>query len=129
VNDWQKAFEQAGFKNAIHAEVAPAYWQDSTFSLEDARHSAIVYKPSTVENAMGPHVSDPRTGEIIESHVSWYHNVMKLLRDWYFVQCSPVDTAARHIVFNDELMGNLIRFVSSHEIGTHTRATTQLHRF
>lgn len=117
VNDWQKAFECAGFKNAIHAEVAPTYEQDSTFSLEDARHSAIVYKPSSVENAMGPHVADPRTGEIIESHVSWYHNVMQLLRDWYFIQCSPVDTAARHLVFDDELMGNLIRFVSSHEVG------------
>ena len=117
VNDWQEAFEAAGFKNAIHAELAPTHEQDSTFSLEDARHSAIVYKPSTVENAMGPHVSDPRSGEIIESHVSWYHNVMALLRDWYFIQCSPVDTAARHIVFDDELMGNLIRFVSSHEVG------------
>jgi hypothetical protein len=117
VNDWQKAFEKAGFKNAIRADVAPTYEQDSTFSLEDARHSAIVYKPSEVENAMGPHVSDPRTGEILESHVSWYHNVMQLLRDWYFIQCAPVDTAARHMKFDDELMGNLIRFVSSHEVG------------
>lgn len=117
VNDWQPAFEAAGFKNAIRAEVAPTAEQDSTWSLDDATHSAIVYKPSVVENAMGPHVSDPRSGEIIETHVSWYHNVMKLLRDWYMIQCSPADPQARNLQLPTELMGQLIRFVSSHELG------------
>ncbi|MBO9632308.1 MAG: zinc-dependent metalloprotease [Chitinophagaceae bacterium] len=117
VNDWQKAFEKAGFKNAIMAKVAPTKEQDSTWSLEDARYSAIVYKPSTIPNAMGPHVHDPRSGEIIESHINWYHNVMRLLRDWYLIQASPSDPKARKANFDDELMGQLIRFVSSHEVG------------
>ncbi|PSL47160.1 uncharacterized protein DUF5118 [Chitinophaga niastensis] len=117
VNDWQSAFEQAGFKNAIIAKMAPTKAEDSTWSIEDARFSAIVYKPSDVPNASGPHVHDPRSGEIIESHINWYHNVMHLLRNWYFVQASPNDPRARNMQFSDELMGELIRFVSSHEVG------------
>lgn len=117
VNDWQNAFEGAGFKNAIYARLAPTKEEDSTWSLEDARYSAIVYKPSVVANASGPHVSDPRTGEILESHINWYHNVMQLLRNWYFIQCSPNDPRARTLQFSDSLMGDLIRFVSSHEVG------------
>ncbi len=117
VNDWQEAFEAAGFKNAIRAEVAPTPEQDPTWSLEDATHSAIVYKPSDIANASGPHVSDPRSGEIIETHINWYHNVMNLLRNWYMIQCSPSDPMARSIELPTELMGQLIRFVSSHEVG------------
>ena len=117
VNDWQKAFEKAGFKNAIIGKMAPTKAQDSTWSLDDARNSAIVYKPSEIPNASGPSISDPRTGEIMESHINWYHNVMKLVRDWYFVQTAAVDKRARTINFSDELMGDLIRFVSSHEVG------------
>lgn len=117
VNDWQGAFEQAGFKNAIFAKMAPTREEDSTWSLEDARYSAIVYKPSEVPNASGPHVHDPRSGEILESHINWYHNVMRLLRNWYFIQASPNDERARKMQFDDELMGELIRFVSSHEVG------------
>ena len=117
VNDWQPAFEKAGFKNAIYALEAPTFEEDSTWSLEDARHSAIVYKPSSTPNASGPHINDPRSGEIIESHVNWYHNVMSLLHKWYFIQCSPSDPAAREMTFDTELMGELIRFVSSHEVG------------
>lgn len=116
VNDWQKAFEKAGFKNAIYAKL-PNAKDDPEWSLEDARFSAIVYKPSDVPNASGPSISDPRTGEILESHINWYHNVMKLLNDWYFVQASPNDPRARKVDFDDELMGQLIRFVSSHEVG------------
>lgn len=116
VNDWQKAFEKAGFKNAIYAKV-PDPKVDTEWSLEDARYSAIVYKPSDVPNASGPSISDPRTGEILESHINWYHNVMLLLRNWYFVQASPNDERARKVKFDDKLMGELIRFVSSHEVG------------
>ncbi|HEX6333146.1 MAG TPA: zinc-dependent metalloprotease [Flavisolibacter sp.] len=115
VNDWQKAFEKAGFKNAIIGKEAPA--NDPYWSLEDARHSAIVYKPSDIPNASGPHVNDPRSGEILESHINWYHNVMNLLRDWYFIQAAAVDPRARSLKFPDSLMGELIRFVSSHEVG------------
>lgn len=117
VNDWQVAFEKAGFKNAIMAKMPPTKDEDSTWSLEDARYSAIVYKPSDVPNASGPNVQDPRSGEILESHINWYHNVMKLVHDWYMVQTAAVDTRARKMVFDDELMGQLIRFVSSHEVG------------
>lgn len=115
VNDWQVAFEKAGFKKAIYALEAPP--NDPNWSIEDARHNVIVYKPSLTENAAGLHVHDPRSGEIIESHISWYHNVMALLHDWYFVQASPIDPRAQKMEFDDTLMGELIRFVSSHEIG------------
>jgi hypothetical protein len=115
VNDWQVAFEKAGFKNAIYAKEVDA--NDSTWSLDDAMHSAIIYKPSATPNAMGPHVHDPRSGEIIESHIQWYHNVMKLVHDWYMIQAGAVDPRARKMQFDDTLMGELIRFVSSHEVG------------
>ncbi len=117
VNDWAIAFEKAGFKNAVIAKEAPTKEQDSTWSLEDARYNAIVYKPSTIANASGPSIIDPRSGEIMETHINWYHNVMSLLRNWYMVQAAAVDPAARKMVFDDELMGQLIRFVSSHEVG------------
>lgn len=117
VNDWQQAFEKAGFKNAIVGKMAPTKEEDPEWSLEDARYSAIVYKPSPIANASGPRISDPRSGEIMESHINWYHNVMELIHHWYFVQCAPVDTGARKMKFDDALMGELIRFVSSHEVG------------
>ncbi len=115
VNDWQVAFEKAGFKNAIMAKEWPE--NDSSMSLEDARFSVIRYFASDITNAYGPNIHDPRSGEIIESHIGWYHNVMKLVHDWYFVQTAAVDPGARKMKFDDDLMGNLIRFVSSHEVG------------
>jgi hypothetical protein len=114
INDWQKAFEKAGFKNAIIGLEAP---NDSTWSLEDARHSVLVYKASDIANASGPHVHDPRSGEILETHINWYHNVMLLLHNWYQIQAGPIDPQARTANFDDELMGQLVRFVSSHEVG------------
>ncbi len=117
VNDWQVAFEKAGFKNAIMGKPAPSKNEDPTWSLEDARYSAIVYKPSPIPNASGPNVHDPRSGQILESHINWYHNVMLLLRNWYFIQAAPNDPAARKMEFDDELMGRLIRFVAAHEVG------------
>lgn len=117
INDWQVAFEKAGFKNAIIGKTAPTKEEDPEWSLEDARYSAIVYKPSDVANASGPSISDPRSGEIMESHINWYHNVMELIHHWYFIQTAAVDTGARKMLYDDELMGQLIRFVSSHEVG------------
>ena len=114
VNDWNVAFEAAGFKNAIVAKELPA---DGSISMEDARFSAIRYLPSETENAYGPHIIDPRSGEIIEAHVCWYHNVMNLLTKWYMVQCGPLDKRAQKMKFDEKLMGELIRFVSSHEVG------------
>jgi Met-zincin/Domain of unknown function (DUF5117)/Domain of unknown function (DUF5118) len=117
INDWQVAFEKAGFKNAIIGKEAPTWEQDSTWSMEDARNSGIIYKPSNVQNAYGPSTVDPRSGEIMESHIGWFHNVMQLLRNWYMIQAAAIDPRARKMVFDDELMGQLIRFVSSHEVG------------
>lgn len=115
VNDWQAAFEKAGFKNAIYAMKAPV--DDSTWSVADARHNVIVYKPSHFQNASGPHIHDPRTGEILESHINWYHNVMELLQELYFVQAAAIDPRARKMLFDETLMGRLIRYVCSHEVG------------
>lgn len=115
INDWQKAFEKAGFKNAIIGKEWPT--DDTTMSLEDARFSVLRYFASNIENAYGPNVNDPRSGEILETHIGWYHNVMKLLHDWYFIQAAAVDPRARTMNFDSTLMGDLIRFVSSHEVG------------
>src|SRR5258708_111463 len=115
VNDCQKAFEKAGFRNAIQAKEWPE--GDSTMSLEDARYSVLRYFASSVENAYGPNIHDPRSGEILESHIGWYHNIMELLHDWYMVQTAAVDPQARKMHLDDALMGQLIRFVSSHEVG------------
>jgi len=115
INDWQPAFEKAGFKNAIVGKEWPE--NDTTMSLEDARFSVIRYFASDIENAYGPNVADPRSGEILESHIGWYHNVMKLVHDWYMIQTAAVDPRARRMKFDDALMGDLIRFVSSHEVG------------
>ena len=115
VNDWQAAFEKAGWKNAIHAEEWPE--DNPDMSLEDARFAVIRYLASSTQNAYGPNVHDPRSGEILESHVGWYHNVMSLVHDWYQIQAGAVDPRARAMKFDEELMGDLIRFVSSHEVG------------
>ncbi len=115
VNDWNTAFEAAGFKNAIVAKVLPE--NDPNVSMEDARYSGLRYLPAEIENAYGPHIIDPRSGEIIEAHICWYHNVMNLLTKWYMVQCGPLDKKAQTMKFDDKLMGELIRFVSSHEVG------------
>ena len=115
INDWQEAFEFAGWKNAIRGE----YWpeNDPSMSLEDARFSVLRYFAAEIQNAYGPNVHDPRTGEIMESHIGWYHNIMSLLRDWYLIQTAAVDPKARSKKFDDKLMGELIRFVAAHEVG------------
>lgn len=115
INDWQAAFEKAGFKNAIIGKEWPE--NEPAMSMEDARYSVVRYFASDVENAYGPNVHDPRSGEILESHIGWYHNVMKLVHDWYMIQAAAVDPKARKMRFDDSLMGQLIRFVSSHEVG------------
>lgn len=117
VEDWNQAFEVAGFKNAIMAKDPPTEEEDPEFSPEDVRYSVIRYFSSDIQNAFGPHVHDPRTGEILESDIGWYHNVMNLLRNWFFVQTAAVNPDARSVKFRDEVMGRLIRFVSAHEVG------------
>ncbi len=117
IEDWQVAFEAAGFKNAIIAKDPPSLEEDPEWSPEDVRYSVVRYLASPIPNANGPHVSDPRSGEILESDINWYHNVMTLLRNWYFVQTAAINPEARSVAFRDEIMGELVQFVSSHEVG------------
>ncbi|WP_172916123.1 zinc-dependent metalloprotease [Capnocytophaga canimorsus] len=115
VNDWNKAFERAGFKNAIMAKEVDK--NDTNFDIDDVRYSSITYVASPKANAMGPSVVDPRSGEIIESDVIWWHNVMAILHNWMRVQTGASNPKVRSNQFDDEQMGESIRFVSSHEIG------------
>lgn len=117
IEDWQVAFEAAGFKNAIIAKEAPSKEEDPDWTPEDIRYSTIRYVSTEIQNAMGPHVHDPRTGEILESDIIWYHNVMNLLRNWYFIQTAAINPKARSVNFENAVMGQLIRFVSAHEVG------------
>ena len=117
IEDWQVAFEAAGFKNAIIAKDAPTKEEDPEWSPEDVRYSVVRYLASPIPNANGPHVSDPRSGEILESDINWYHNVMSLLQGWFFVQTAAINPEAQRVGFKDEVMGELIKFVSSHEVG------------
>jgi len=117
VESWQPAFEAAGFSNAIIAKVAPTPEEDPDFSPEDVRYSVIRWMPSTTENAVGPHISDPRTGEILNADIMFYHNIMNLQRDWYFLQVGPLDPRARKLPLPDDLMGRLLQFVVAHEVG------------
>jgi hypothetical protein len=117
VEKWQKAFEAAGFKNAIIAKVAPTPEEDPDFSPEDARYSVIRWLPSTIENASGPHIHDPRSGEILDSDIQFYHNIMNLQRSWYLLQAGPLDPRAQKLPLPDDLMGELLEYVCAHEVG------------
>ncbi|MCL5130116.1 MULTISPECIES: zinc-dependent metalloprotease [unclassified Algibacter] len=117
IEDWQTAFEAAGFKNAIIAKDPPSIEEDPEWTPEDARYSVVRYLASPIPNANGPHVSDPRSGEILESDINWYHNVMSLVNGWFFTQTAAANKDAQNSEFSDEVMGELIRFVSSHEVG------------
>ncbi len=117
VESWQVAFEAAGFKNAIIARMAPTAEEDPDFSQEDVRNSVIRWLPSTIENAVGPNIHDPRTGEILNADIQFYHNIMNLQRDWYFLQAGPLDPRAQKLPLPDDLMGRLLEFVVAHEVG------------
>ncbi|MGC8667178.1 MAG: zinc-dependent metalloprotease [Chthonomonadales bacterium] len=117
VEDWNQAFEAAGFRNAIVCREAPTADQDPGWDPEDARYSVIRWAPTTFENAMGPHVHDPRSGEIISAHIIVWHNVLKLGEDWYFSQCAAQDPQARHLPLPDALMGRIVRYIICHEVG------------
>ncbi len=117
IEDWNAAFERAGFRNAIQGRMPPSPEEDPEFSPEDVRYSVIRWFPSETQNAFGPHVHDPRTGEILESDIGWFHNVANLLRNWYFIQTAAANPEARRIYFDDAVMGKLIRFVAAHEVG------------
>ncbi|MFN5379190.1 MAG: DUF5117 domain-containing protein, partial [Ignavibacteria bacterium] len=116
VESWNPAFEKAGFKNAVQCLEPPTADQDPDFSPEDARYSVIRYYPSPIENAYGPNIHDPRTGEILESDIGWFHNIMKLQTGWFFAQAVS-DPKSRVLPYSDSLMGELISFVAAHEFG------------
>ncbi len=115
VEVWQKAFENIGFKNAIIAKDFPT--NDPEFDPDNLKYSCIRYSPSSVANAMGPSWTDPRTGEIINASVYVYHNVIKLVQDWRFLHTAAVDSDVRKVVLDDEIIGDCIRYVVSHEVG------------
>ncbi len=117
IEDWQPAFEAAGFKNAIIAKDPPTKAEDPDWNPEDARYSVIRYFASPIMNAYGPHINDPRTGEILNSDIGWYHNVMNLLRNWYFIQASGSDKKAQKLPLPDDLMCELVEYVCAHEVG------------
>lgn len=117
IEDWQKAFEAAGFKNAIIAKDPPTKEENPDWDPDDMRFSVVRYLASPIPNANGPHISDPRSGEILNANINWYHNVMTLLRNWFFVQTAAINPEAQSPEFKSEVMGRLIRFVSSHEVG------------
>jgi hypothetical protein len=117
VDQWQPAFEEAGFSNAIFGRIAPTKEEDPSFSLQDARHHVIYWRPSTVANATGGQVVDPRSGEIIKGEVNMYHNIMELQKNWYFIQVSPLDARAQQLPMPDTLMARLVEYVVAHEIG------------
>ncbi len=115
IEDWKPAFEKAGWKNAIQAKDWPV--NDPDMSLDDARYSVIRYFASSIENAQGPRVSDPRSGEIIESHIYWYHNVMNVFKHLYAIQVGLLDPRAQKADWEEALIGRLIRYVAAHEVG------------
>jgi hypothetical protein len=117
IEDWQPAFEAAGFRNGIVSKLAPTAQEDPDWHPDDARYSVVRWLPSTIENAMGPHVADPRTGEILESDIQMYHNIQNLQRAWYFLQVGPLDPRAQKLPLPDDLMGVLIQYVVAHEVG------------
>lgn len=117
IEDWQPAFEAAGFKNAIVCKPAPSVKEDPNWDPEDVRYSVIRWAPLPIENAMGPHVSDPRSGEIISAHVIMWHDILKLQTAWYFAQASATDPRAQKMPMPDDLMGECLRFVVAHEVG------------
>jgi hypothetical protein len=117
VGMWEPVFRAAGFSNAIMARQAPTPEEDPEFDVDDARYSAIRWLPSTIENAYGPHVNDPRTGEILQSNIGWFHNITSLLQSWYWVQVGAVDPRARSLPFPDSLMGEMVAYVAAHEVG------------
>ena len=117
INDWQVAFEAAGFKNAIIGKPAPTPEEDPEFSPEDVRYSVMRYITNPIQNAQGPHIHDPRSGQILESDILWYHNIQNLLRNWYFIQTAASNPDAQKVKVDDDIMGELLRFVMAHEVG------------
>jgi hypothetical protein len=117
INAWEPVFRRAGFSNAIMARRAPTPQEDPEFDLDDARYTTLRWLPSTIENAYGPSVTDPRTGEILQANVAFYHNITSLLQAWYWAQAGAVEPLAQRLPFPDPVMGRMVAYVATHEIG------------
>ncbi len=117
VEAWQKVFETAGFKNAILAKDPPSPQEDPDFNPEDVRYSVVRYVASTTRNAVGPSVSDPRSGEIIESDIIWYHNHLRSYRNRYLLETGAANEKARTLNTPMEELGEMMKYVITHEIG------------
>ena len=117
IEDWQKVFESAGFRNAIIARDAPTVEEDPNWDPEDVRYNVVRWTPSGRQNAMGPAVIDPRSGEVISSHAIFWHDVLRLVETWYFTQVGPLDPRARKLPLPIEISGELLRYIVTHEIG------------
>jgi len=117
VDAWQKVFEKIGFKNAIVAKMAPTAAEDPDFSMDNINYSVISYKPSITANAYGPMVIDPRSGQILSSHVAVFHNITDLMQRWYFVMCSAMNQRGRKLPLAKDIMGRMLQTVITHEVG------------
>lgn len=115
VEMWQPIFRAAGWSNAIRALPAPT--NDPSFDVDDARYNIIRWLPSTTENAYGPHISDPRSGEILQAHIGFYHNIVSLVEDWYWTQAGATDARARTVPLPDSMLGLMVAYVAAHEVG------------
>ncbi|MFN0315497.1 MAG: zinc-dependent metalloprotease, partial [Burkholderiales bacterium] len=117
IEDWKPLLESAGFRDAIIARDAPAPEEDPHWHPEDVRHNVVRWTPSGRQNATGPAVIDPRSGEVISSHVILWHDVLRLVETWYFTQASPSDPRGRQIPLPRDIIGEVLRYVVSHEVG------------
>lgn len=127
VEDWNAAFEQAGFKHAIVAKMAPTRDQDPQWDPEDARYSVIRWVAMPIANAMGPNIHDPRSGEVISAHVIFWHDLLKFVEQLYFIQAGAADKRVTTLPLSDEVLGELLRSIATHEIG-HTLGLRHNHR-